>query len=194
MSKRFISIDVATKSLAVSVVDYNMESLDLRDKNSFKNLSIVKTYTVNLAPGQLNATIEEVDRILKITNFFNENLVEYFSDNTTILLERQIATTPSYICYIALITLALDKNINVKTIAATRKNQLTIDDEKIGKYLRNCHNSYTANKLHSKGLVKLIQPYLSNTDAIDINPKMVIDWSDTISQLIAYLLLPSTII
>ena len=185
---RFISIDVATKSLAVSVVDYNEKSLDLCDKNTFKNINIVKTYTVNLAPGILNAAIDEVDRVSRVRNFFADEVTKYFNDNTIILLEKQIATTPSYICYITLIALSLDKGLKVKTIAATRKNQLAIGDEVIGKYLRESHNSYTANKLHSKALVALIRPYLGNTDNIVIDQKMVIDWSDTISQLIAYII------
>ena len=188
MSNRYISIDVATKSMAVSIIDYNNEGLDLTDKESFKNLKIIRTYTENLAPNRSNSSIDEIERVTLVNNFFKDNLLQYVTENTIILLEKQIATTPSYICYITLISSAINKKLNVKIIAATRKNQLAIDDEKIGKYFKICQNSYKANKEHSKALVDLIRPYLSNTENIVIDKKMITDWSDTVSQLVAFII------
>ena len=188
MPTRYISIDVATKSMAMSIVEHNGEPLNMRNKNSFKNLTIIKTITKNLAPNENNAYISDIDRVLKVNQFFQDYISEYITDDTIILLEKQISTTPSYICYIALLSLALNsKSQSVQTIAAARKNQLVIDDEKIGKYLRKYNNSYNANKQHSHGLVKVIRPYFTNTGAINIDKKMITDWSDTISQLIAYI-------
>uniref|UniRef100_A0A6C0LJB3 Mitochondrial resolvase Ydc2 catalytic domain-containing protein n=1 Tax=viral metagenome TaxID=1070528 RepID=A0A6C0LJB3_9ZZZZ len=188
MTNRYISIDVATKSLAISIIDYNSIPLNLRDKNSFKNLKVIKTITKDLAPGEANNSISEMRRISLITKFIKNELLKYIDDKTIILIERQIATTPTYIVYISLMTLFIERDIKVETIMATRKNQLVIDEERIGKYLRQCKDSYIANKEHSKALVECIRTYMDDYDKIDINKKYIRDWSDTISQLIAFLI------
>ena len=86
-------------------------------------------------------------------------------------------------------TLFINKNIKIITIPATWKNQLEIDDIKIGKFLKDNVNSYTANKKHSIAIVKSIRTYLTDNDKININTKYLADFSDTISQLIAHILL-----
>ena len=184
---RYISIDVATKSLAVSIIDYNNLPIDLEDKDTFKNLTIIKTITKDLAPGRSSSSIKEIDRVSLIKEFYTNELSKYITKDTTALIEKQISTTPTYIVYIALLTLFINDSVDVQTIAATYKNQLVVEDECIGKYLRQCTDSYRANKQHSKALVAKIRPFLTDSDKIEINKKMETDWSDTISQLIAYL-------
>ena len=188
---RYISIDCATKSLAISIVEYNNKCINLENINTLGNLKIIKTLTKDLIPGKLNKDINEIERVSVLCKYINDELIPYI-DNCDlpilVLIEKQISTTPTYIIYITLMTIFVQKNIKVDIISATRKNQLVIGDEKIGKYLKQCSNSYLANKLHSKNMVELIKPYLSDNHKIEYDKKMVNDWSDTISQLIAYIL------
>ena len=185
---RYISIDVALKSLAISIIDYNKNKIDLNDKTLFKNLTVIKTITENLSPNKHNIDIKEIERIELIVNFIKKNVFQYVNEDTIVLIEKQINTTPSYICYITIITLFINNNIKVDTIAPTWKNQLEIDDIKIGKFLKNNMNSYIANKKHSKAIVDAIIPYLTDNNKININKKYETDFSDTISQLIAFIL------
>ena len=187
--QRYISIDVATKSLALTIAEHNDETINLQNPETLSNLLIIKTITKNLAPNRANNTLSEIERVTLMRNFVNEELLQYATEDTIILLEKQIATTPTYICYITLMSIFIDKDFTVLTIAPTFKNQLVIGDEKIGKYLQKCSNSYKANKQHSLALSRVIVNNVSDNKNVIFDKKMETDFADSLCQLIAFLTL-----
>ena len=187
--QRYISIDCATKSIAVSILEYNGKLIDLSDLTTILNLSVIKTITRNLAPDKANNKITEIERVNLIREFIDSEIIPLTTSNTIVLLEKQIATTPTYICYISLMTLLLSRDLTVKIIAPTYKNQLSIGDEKIGKYLQKYPDSYSANKQHSKALSRIIVPQLTNSQNVKFEKKMETDFADSLCQLIAYIVL-----
>lgn len=185
--QRYISIDCATKSIAISVIEYNNKAIDLKTPETLQNLNVIKTITRNLAPNRQNGSIGEVERVSLVHLFIKNEIETLLSDTTIILLEKQIATTPTYICYITLMALFIEKNIKVITIAPTYKNQLVFGEEKIGKYLQMYSTSYEANKQHSKSMSRLIVPHLSNHKNVIFDKKMETDFADSLCQLIAFI-------
>mgnify|MGYP003683072747 CR=1 FL=1 len=186
---RYISIDCATKSIAVSVIEYNKEHIDLQKPETLSNLKVIKTMTKNLARNRANASISEVQRVKLINDFVEAELDQYIDKEVVILLEKQIATTPTYICYIALMSLFVQRDLKVITIAPAFKNQLVIADEKIGKYLQKYPTSYTANKEHSRAMSRLICLRLTDSCNISFDKKMETDFADSLCQLLALIIL-----
>lgn len=182
---RYISVDPATKSIAVIILDHNGERITTDDCMSLKNLSVIWTDTKDLAPGTKNNSIEELERIDLMISYLNKNLLPYIRTNDTVIIERQISGTKTYINYITLSTYFRMKGLQVVPIAPTLKNTLSIGGEKPD--YRKHHNSYTANKEHSRSMFKLVQKAFTDSDKIKYVKKYERDLSDCFIQLIYHL-------
>ena len=177
---RYISIDPATKSIAVAILDVNSKSL--------ADISVVHTTTANLCGAKSNDGVDDIDRCKMITNFMKDIYSEWLiPDHTTTLIERQISGTPTYICYISIINSALHHQANPTTIQPALKNKLTIGELKLSDFYKKTLNSYTANKEHSKAIFRYIRPKLTNPNNIKFQAKHERDLADCFTQLIAHL-------
>ena len=180
---RYISIDPATKSIAVVILDHNGEKITTEQCSSLKNLDIIFTDTTDLAPGIKNNSIEEVERINLMINYLNKTIAPYIRDGDKVIIERQISGTKTYINFITLCTYFRLKNMEVIPIAATLKNTLSIGGERPD--YRKYSDPYTANKEHSRSMFKLIKDIFTNSGKIKYIKKYERDLSDCFTQLIA---------
>lgn len=183
---RYISVDPATKSIAIAIVDYNEQKIDINDCKTLKNLSIVWTDTKDLAPGVKNNSIEDVQRIDLMIKYLVDNVLSFIREGDTVIIEKQISGTKTYINYISLCTFFRTKNLNVIPISATLKNTLSIGGERPN--YRDYPDSYTANKEHSRTMFKLIKDIMTNSDKINYIKKYERDISDCFIQLIYHIL------
>ena len=182
---RYVSIDPATKSIAILIIDYNKNKIFLDKLETLSNIDIVFTSTINLASEISNNKLDELDRINLLTDHLNTVIKPYLTEDTTILIERQISGTPTYIIYIALCTYFIIHNMKVSYIAPTLKNTLSIGGCKID--FRKYPNSYIANKEHSRSMFLICKEYFGNNKKIKYNKKMERDLSDCFIQLLYYL-------
>jgi len=184
---RYISVDPATKSIAFLIADYNKTPIDIENLDTLINIDIVITITRDLAPGVRNDSLDEVDRITKITKFLDENIKQFITDDTTLLIERQISGTKTYIMYVALCTYFVMNNVKVVYIHPTKKNTLSIGGFKPD--YRKYPDSYRANKEHSRSMFLYCRDFFKNKDKIKYDKKYERDLSDCFTQLIYHLFL-----
>lgn len=185
---RYISIDPATKSIAIAIIDYDGEVLDPNDMDTFKYLKVISTMTKDLAEGVRNDSIADLERIRLTIECLDSLVMQYVTGNTTVVIEKQISGTKTYINYITLCTFFTLKGVPVVPVAPTGKNTLTIGGEKPN--YKKYYNSYTTNKEHSRSMFNLIKDHLGHHERVKYNKKHERDLSDCFTQLI-YLLLTS---
>lgn len=183
---RYISIDPATKSIAIIVIDYNNSKISPDDYDTFNNMKVVMTDTTDLAPGIANDKIIELERIKLTVNHLDNVVKPYITEDTTVLVEKQISGTQTYINFVALCTYFIMSGVNVTHIAPTYKNTLSIGGERIN--YRKYPNSYTANKEHSRAMFLHVKPHFGDSTKITYNKKYEKDLSDCFMQL-TYLLI-----
>lgn len=179
---RYISVDPATKSIAFLITDYNKTPIDIENLDTLINIDIVDTITRDLAPGVRNDSLDEMDRIDLLLNFLDKNIKEFITDDTTLLIERQISGTKTYIMYVALCTYFIMSKVKVKYIHPTKKNTLTIGGFKPD--YRKYPDSYRANKEHTRSMFLHCKDFFKNKDKIKYDKKYERDLSDCFIQLI----------
>ncbi len=181
---RYISLDPATKSIAVAVVDVANYSIS----------QVIATITTDLAPEKNSKEISDLHRIELLTAH-TVNIFDKFAtndDDVTLLIEKQISGTDTYICFITILTVATMRKIKTVIIDPAKKNQLTINGFKVSDFYKKTLNSYTANKEHSRAIFLSIKDTLPGKENISYNKKYEKDLSDCFTQLLAYLMPLST--
>lgn len=178
---RYISLDPATKSIAIAVVDVDEAS------KTFTN--VVATLTTDLAYGTRSKDISDLQRVGLITNHITEVFNKF--EPTTLLIEKQISGTDTYICFVTILTLATMRKINIVIIDPSKKNQLTINGLKVSDFYKKTLNSYTANKEHSQAIFNSIKDTLPGKENIKYNKRHEKDLADCFTQLLAHLM-PTT--
>jgi hypothetical protein len=183
---RYISIDPATKSIAILVIDYNNSKILPDEIDTFSNIKIVMTDTTDLAPGIPCKGIKDLDRIDLVVKHLDKIIKPHITDDTLVVIEKQISGTDTYICFVALCTYLRINNTKMYIIAPTFKNTLSIGGERLN--YRKYPNSYTANKEHSRAMFLHLKPHFGDATKIDYNKKYEKDLSDCFMQLV-YLLI-----
>lgn len=191
---RYISIDPATKSIAISCINVN-DGFDPYDESTYNKCHIEHMWAEDLAPGKNSDNIDPLTRARLVKRFVTEKIVPYITDedaegmNTIILIEEQIHTTKTYISYVTLLTCLSDYNVVIMKPAL--KNQLTIGGHKIGDYYKKHMKAYDANKEHSAGMFEhFLNKYLIcnelKASALPYNKKYRRDIADTFTQMFHY--------
>jgi hypothetical protein len=182
---KICSIDVATKSIAISIVSVDGTGLKIDDYDTYKNIVVKFSCTKDLAPQTLNKNINTLTRIRLVKAFIKDVVMHHIDADTMILIESQIQGTPTYICFVAIVCEFADRDIIV--IPPTYKNKLEIGNNKIGAFYRQYTSSYIANKEHSKAMFRDLIKYVSGRDKIQFERKHEADIADTFTQLFAYM-------
>ena len=181
---RYISIDPAVKTIAVAVIDYHGS----QDNSIYSSLQVIYTETADLAKGRKNEDISDLERCKLIHDFMTRIYDQwYLPESTTTLIEKQISGTPTYICFISIINVAISRNAGPTIAIPTHKNRLTIGNLKLSDFYKKTLNSYTANKEHSRAMFRYIRPKLQGADNIKFNTAHEKDLADCFTQLIAAL-------
>lgn len=183
---RYFSIDPATKSIAIIAIDYNNSKISPDDYKTFNNIKVVMTDTTDLAPGIANDKIIESERISLTINHLDKIVKPYLTEDTVVLIEKQISGTQTYINFVTICTYFTINKVSISIIAPTFKNTLSIGGEKLN--YRKYPNSYTANKEHSRAMFLHLKPHFGDYKKIIYNKKYEKDLSDCFMQLI-YLLI-----
>ena len=128
---RYISIDPATKSIAVCCIDLQDKDLNGFDQSirSLSKCDVISAFAIDLAPSKLNKDITTLERVKLINTFVESYVTPLIIDNTTIIIEDQIGTTKTYVSFIALISALIKYNVTI--IKPSKKNQLTIGGNSI---------------------------------------------------------------
>lgn len=187
---RYISIDPATKSIAVSCINAN-KGFDPYDETTYNKCHIEHIWAEDLAPGKNSDNIDPLTRTRLVKRFVTEKVVPYITDKdeTTILIEEQIHTTKTYVSYVTLLACLSDYNVVIMKPAL--KNQLTIGGHKIGDYYKKHRLAYDANKEHSAGMFEyFLDKYLTcnglKASTLPYNKKYRRDIADTFTQMFHY--------
>lgn len=169
-----------------------MGHIDLANLHTLGNINIIHTETADLIGDRKNNSITERERVSIVTNFVKQKVLPHVTHrDTEILIEKQIAGTHTYIVFISLLTLLVDRNITVKIISGTHKNTLTIGDKKIGTYYqRYPGNTYIANKQHSLDMFRYSMKFFGNSEAITFIKHHEKDLADAFNQLLYHLSTP----
>ena len=185
---RYISIDPATKSIAVSCINIS-NGFDPYDDTTYDKCHIECIWAEDLAPGKNSDNIDPLTRARLVKRFITEKISSYITDDTTILIEDQIHTTKTYVSYVTLLTCLSDYNVII--MKPSLKNQLTIGGHKIGDYYKKHMKAYDANKEHSAGMFEyFLNAYITRNglkaSSLPYNKKYRRDIADTFTQMFHY--------
>lgn len=176
-----ISIDVATKSLAIGIyeVDTNNENIDKKIIPIHLNVyDLTKNYNDKMSIGQ------KAFELKKILN----NLDAFLSQNTKVLIEYQMnANQKSNAIYNMLVYHYC--NYEIITMKPALKNQIFLrDDLTLSRFLAYANNNYQANKNHSKfNFLYFIHLFKHENLIKHIKNKNLDDIADTFMQMCAYI-------
>ena len=174
---RYISIDPATKSIAVCCID-------LKDKtDKFEDYNVIEAFAEDLAPSQLNKNITTLQRVKLIHKFVQMRVKPLITENTTILIEDQIGTTKTYVSFITLLSTLVEENVII--MKPSLKNQLTIGGHSITEFYKKYTNNYKANKEHARAMFKSFQKITGNK--LSYNKKYETDIADAFVQMVYHI-------
>ena len=180
---RIVSIDIALKSLAIIVVDVDLDKFKIDNSDTYHNVEVIHSLTANLAPNTHISDINTMDIIRLIANYINDNIVSLIDSTTTVLVEKQIPSTPSFISYISALTVLQGYDVHI--INPAMKNQLNIGGHTIAQAYEKTISSYKANKEHCRQMFKFIKDNIKGDILYD--KKMETDIADAFCQMFAYL-------
>lgn len=183
---RYISIDPATKSIAVCCIDLQDKDLNGFDESitSLSKCNVISAFAIDLAPSKLNKNITTLERVKLINTFVENYVVPLIDDNTKIIIEDQIGTTKTYVSFITLLSTLVNHNIII--IKPSKKNQLTIGGNSITDFYKKYTNNYNANKEHARAMFKSFQTMIKKK--LIYNKKYETDIADAFVQMIYYII------
>lgn len=176
-----ISIDVATKSLAIGVYTVNLKEQNV-DSRIIPVSMCVYDLTKNI---KTEVTIR--DKAAELKNVLT-SLDHLLPDDTTVLIEYQMnANQKSNAIYNMIIYHYCKYEIVIMKPAL--KNQITLrDDLPLARFLGLASNNYQANKNHSKfNFLYFIHLFEHKDKIAHIKNKNLDDIADTFMQMCAYL-------
>ena len=190
-----VSIDVALKSLAICIIDVSTENdisvFDINSPETYKNINILYNFTENLCTHKKVKELSNLDIVRLISTFINNKIIPIIDaavgknqhSMLTILIEKQISGTQTYISFITLLTLL--QNYNIKIINPGFKNKLEIGGFTIVDGYKKTTNSYLANKHHSRLMFLYLSEFVNGK--IKYDKKMETDIADCYCQLFYWL-------
>lgn len=182
---RVLSIDVATKSLAISYV----QCPDTKTfKEEWEDIWVVKNWTVDLIPGRPSSTVGDLERVRVASTFTEKEILPVLEEHpdTIILIEEQLKTTPTYIVYITLLCLLRQYHKNIHIRGGSIKNKLSIGGIRKEDAYTKTIDKYKANKEHCRMMFLYIRDKMRGGPIV-YNKKMETDLADTYIQLISFL-------
>ena len=182
---RIISIDPATKSIALCCMDLIDKDGFMLNTDSLTNkIKMVGVNAVDLAPGTKNDDIPILERVKLANEYVKKHIKPLIEDknNTVILIEQQIQTTKTFVPYITLISMLADYKIVI--IKPALKNQLSLGGHMIGHFYKNYTQKYIANKEHCRAMFKWYQLLLDYKLTYPF--KFERDIADAFAQIMVY--------
>lgn len=185
---KILSIDVAIKSLAISLVDgISINKEDQGNDLIWKDINVLKNWTIDLIPGKKIADISIMERINKTSDFLEHEIIPLLKEDSSIiiLVEEQLKTTPTYVSYITILTVLRHHTIKIR--GGSIKNRLSIGGIRHEMAYTKTIDKYRANKEHCRMMFLHIKDKLGGAPII-YDKKMETDLADTYIQTMSFLL------
>lgn len=182
----YLSIDVATKSLAIGIYKINIE--DMSSEETIDNIIepiLMNVYDLGNGKNAKDTSIEDKARALKLVlDEVDKHLIEPFST----LIEYQMNANHMSNAIYNMIVYHFASKSTIHTIKPTLKNTIHLHKSlKLSDFLATASSNYTANKNHCKYNFMYFMGLFGLYDKIKhIQQKNIDDIADTFMQCLAF--------